>query len=644
MCLWGDNPRYTYGALRNAQLVPVFFPGWTLRIYTEKHFSDGLFRYSRVPDRILEKLESLGAEVLYVDTSRIQVSPMMWRFLVADDMTVQFFIVRDADGRLSDRDAEVVQDWLNSTAPFHCIRDHPSHAGYRVLGGLWGGQPRLLKEIISLPWEGMMRGVGEGYGADMDFLAQIIYPKVSNKLLCHDSMSCTSWPNSYPFPLPRRGTEHVGQIFDAFGNPRDEDIDILLGHGSPASCTAGNFTSSILAERQEKLVLEEQSEKFILWCMDYHSGPVRALKDLLSGSKLGFITKILSEKCGDSKSCANDIDAITAENALQPTEEDIKEFRRQFRESSHMGKVTHFICFDPPSMCELYMTLNKSIIIVATSRYEKGRVSKRHWEKWNKNLLQIAQDPHNIVAANNKYDEAYITHFTGIRPLLLPTFCGYTRVSYMPTRSGYLVYPITNSTFAKQFMNNLTLALNDNSTIVYYLRTLYPQYEFTDVAAHKGIIYVPGQVSTMNFCEHYQMNVPMFFPSVQLLVNWHLQHRVLKKLTLNAARKLHGLSTKKSPIRAVGNSTDPNKEWSRESLEQWLKLADFYQWPHVVYYTSVSDLATKLVTTDLQATSLGMQTYSDKQKTLLKNTWVTLLAKTSRSVGKSKSNDVREMK
>lgn len=72
MSLWGSTPRYTFGALRNAQLVPVFFPGWKLRVYVEQPMSSGKTQHQPVPERILSKLEQLGAELLYVNA--IQVS------------------------------------------------------------------------------------------------------------------------------------------------------------------------------------------------------------------------------------------------------------------------------------------------------------------------------------------------------------------------------------------------------------------------------------------------------------------------------------------------------------------------------------------------------------------------------------------
>lgn len=77
------------------------------------------------------------------------LSPMFWRFAVAADERVELFIVRDADSRLTPRDASAVGNWVglgqvnerNQRAlAFHCIRDHPSHSLDPVNGGLWGAQ------------------------------------------------------------------------------------------------------------------------------------------------------------------------------------------------------------------------------------------------------------------------------------------------------------------------------------------------------------------------------------------------------------------------------------------------------------------------------------------------------------------------
>ena len=53
--------------------------------------------------------------------------------------------------RLTARDAAAVRDWMETGRPFHCVRDHPSHASSPVFGGLWGGKLPHLRELISTP-------------------------------------------------------------------------------------------------------------------------------------------------------------------------------------------------------------------------------------------------------------------------------------------------------------------------------------------------------------------------------------------------------------------------------------------------------------------------------------------------------------
>jgi len=99
-----------------------------------------------VYNSIVRRLRELGAEIHYVANT---LAPMTWRFTVIDDPGVDIFIVRDADSRLTPRDAVVVADWLRqrpeTAAIFHCIRDHPSHSSYPVSGGLWGARRSLLE-------------------------------------------------------------------------------------------------------------------------------------------------------------------------------------------------------------------------------------------------------------------------------------------------------------------------------------------------------------------------------------------------------------------------------------------------------------------------------------------------------------------
>lgn len=162
---------------------------------------------------------------------------MMWRFLVADDLSVDRFIVRDADSRLTERDAAAVRAWVASGKPFNCIRDHPSHAQYAVSGGMWGGKPAALKYILRKSWRELMKGSGDRYLQDMTFLIQIIWPKVEAHAYCSDSVSCDQWPNAHPFPVPRYGYDTVGQVVNEHEMGRVGDIQILRRAGENRKCS-----------------------------------------------------------------------------------------------------------------------------------------------------------------------------------------------------------------------------------------------------------------------------------------------------------------------------------------------------------------------------------------------------------------------
>jgi len=185
-------------------------------------------RYPAVPDAVLRRLKELGADLRPVSlSSSVNVAPMLWRFRVAVDPQVSVFTVRDADSRLTSRDAAVVSDWLrHPNASFHCIRDHPSHSNYAVSGGLWGGRPSQLAKLRV--FGDMMGKYGAGYLQDMQFLCNDVWPQVQVHAYCHDSFSCDRYPASHAFPVARIGSEHLGEVYDEFSLGRAIDVDILL--------------------------------------------------------------------------------------------------------------------------------------------------------------------------------------------------------------------------------------------------------------------------------------------------------------------------------------------------------------------------------------------------------------------------------
>ena len=203
--LWGDNPKYTIGAIRNAELTPIIFPGWISRFYC------GL----SVPTNIIETLKSLPHTEVIMMSVNGDWSGMFWRFYACDDSDVM--LSRDTDSRLSNREKLAVDEWLNSDKDFHIMRDHPYHAT-EILGGMWGVRNGLIKNIKTIIDDYVK---GDFWQVDQNFLREKIYPLVVNHSFVHDSyLNYNS--NSKKFSSERINKEFIGDTFDENENRHPE--------------------------------------------------------------------------------------------------------------------------------------------------------------------------------------------------------------------------------------------------------------------------------------------------------------------------------------------------------------------------------------------------------------------------------------
>lgn len=195
--LWGDNPKYTIGAIKNAELIDTIYPGWIGRFYCGKS----------VPIDIIEILKTYtNVEVIEMEENG-DWSGMFWRFYACEDSDVM--ISRDTDSRLNLREKNAVDEWLNSDKDFHIMRDHPYHNAL-ILGGMWGVRNGILKNIVDLIKN---YNKGDFWQVDQNFLREKIYPLVVNHSFVHDSyLNYNS--NSKKFPSERINKEFIGDVFD----------------------------------------------------------------------------------------------------------------------------------------------------------------------------------------------------------------------------------------------------------------------------------------------------------------------------------------------------------------------------------------------------------------------------------------------
>ena len=91
--LWGDNPVYTQGAIRNAELAKEIYPDWVCRYYIGKS----------TPNDIVVKLQNFDNTEVIVMENDGDWTGMFWRFYPASEDDVDVMISRDCDSRLNAR-------------------------------------------------------------------------------------------------------------------------------------------------------------------------------------------------------------------------------------------------------------------------------------------------------------------------------------------------------------------------------------------------------------------------------------------------------------------------------------------------------------------------------------------------------------
>lgn len=191
--LFGSDPLYTVGAIRNSELMPIIYPEWSMWVYHD----------NTVPIEVLETLQNNNVKLIQLDGQGFYRS--MWRFYPCGDNTIEHFISRDADSRISFRDRESVYEWIESEKDFHIVRDHPVGHSWVINAGMWGSKggviniEKMIKEYVNNPHNKFV---------DQIFLRDKIYPLTKESRLVHDEYfnyeGCPRWirPLSAPPRCP----------------------------------------------------------------------------------------------------------------------------------------------------------------------------------------------------------------------------------------------------------------------------------------------------------------------------------------------------------------------------------------------------------------------------------------------------------
>jgi hypothetical protein len=174
--LYGDNPIYTIGCIKNAILKNNIFPEWEMWVYHN----------NTVPENILLELKKLNVNL--IDTNEFNgFFGSLWRFRAINSENVEFFISRDCDSRLSERDKVAVDEWINSGKSFHILREHPIGHGWPINAGMWGAKGNSILNIKdSIDSYLFKNPMFYDKSIDQMYLRDVVYQIAIKDLFLHD--------------------------------------------------------------------------------------------------------------------------------------------------------------------------------------------------------------------------------------------------------------------------------------------------------------------------------------------------------------------------------------------------------------------------------------------------------------------------
>lgn len=203
-CLYNNNKMYLTGALKN------------LEQYTKQYPNIKCYFYVRddVPKNIVDEIKKKGGIVINC-VNMVNWYMMFCRFLPFENPENKFYLSRDCDCRLINREIKAIEQWVLSNKNFHIIRDHPWH-NTLILGGMWGARNFSLPNLRFLIMKWCLYYVNlnekKDKGPDQYFLKNL-YNNVVNEIYVNDEFFNYE-KVKFKINCERKNKIYIGEAYD----------------------------------------------------------------------------------------------------------------------------------------------------------------------------------------------------------------------------------------------------------------------------------------------------------------------------------------------------------------------------------------------------------------------------------------------
>lgn len=170
--LYGTNPKYLVGAIKNA-ILSQRYPDFDVRFYVSEAVPYWV-KSTLLLFKNVEVVPMLGDGA---------AAGMFWRFYALADLNYDYVLVRDCDARINAREISMHYEFVESGKSFHIIKDHPTGHNYVISGGMFAAKRHTFNDIHKLidAWDPK-----PSYGNDIVFLERMVWPRISGDCLIHD--------------------------------------------------------------------------------------------------------------------------------------------------------------------------------------------------------------------------------------------------------------------------------------------------------------------------------------------------------------------------------------------------------------------------------------------------------------------------
>lgn len=356
------------------------------------------------------------------------------------------------------------------------------------------------------------------------------------------------------------------------------------------------------------------SKKLRFFNVDLHISVIADVKDIFESFGHEVVDWTLSGHSWVFDRPGDPVEVVNAGTWQSLNREMCNQFYRRY--ADFLSQFDGFIVTYSGAFALLYEKLNKPIVIVNPTRYEVPFTrNQNYWDSLDDYLREGVEKNKIFIVSNNKGDQFYLKHYTGIDHEHVPSLCLYTNQQYTGNRAGFIVQAIGNMTrTTMDRFKNKQLIQNAN---------LPHRYKWNALYDFQGIIHYPYNVSTMSLFEQYSANIPLFFPSKKFI--YQLKNECSKDV-------LSSLSF--VPYIHPNIPEDPNNVNDPKVVQRWVDSADFYDeenMPYIQYFDSFEHLEHLLQTVNLREISQKMKEHNVKRKVKVFKQWSDLLERVIQS-------------